>query len=156
MADCLTMRGRSFADVLDAALHAGVEPAAVRRASWGFTAPPLGPLRFAFAAVPPPRPHARAAYELAAATAGSFPRSRPALTLTTPQQQALDGLNALGGRLPAEFTASDLRAAYRRLAHRLHPDRHRASSAIEAAHLAREFAEATGHYRVLLTLFPRH
>lgn len=154
MADCLTMRGRSFADVLDAALHGGVEPVAVRSASWGFAAPPPGPLLFA--AVPPPRPHARAAYELAAAAGAPFPRPRPVLTLTAPQQHALDGLNALGGRLPADFTAGDLRAAYRRLAHRLHPDRHHASGAIDRAHRARDFAEATDHYKVLLTLFPRH
>ncbi len=155
MADCLPMRGRSFADVLDAALHGG-EPAALGRASWGFASPPPGPLPCGSAAMPPPRPLARAAYELAAATRAPFPRSRPARTLTAAQQQALAGLNALGGGLPADFSAGDLRAAYRRLAHRLHPDRHHGSGAIDTAHLARAFAEATGHYRVLLALVPRH
>ncbi len=148
------MPGRTFADVLADVLHHQAEPAAVRAASWRFAAPPPGPA--APFAVPGPSPLARAAYAVAAAAGAALPRPRPVHTLTLPQQTAFTGLNALGGRLTPDFTASDLRSAYRRLAHDLHPDRHYGRSELDRARLSRDFAAAAGHYQVLLTLFPRH
>src|SRR5436190_1406483 len=38
--------------------------------------------------------------------------------------EALSAFNALGGGIDADFTASDLRRAFRRLARQYHPDRH--------------------------------
>ena len=46
-------------------------------------------------------------------------------------------------------TPDALRRAYRTLARRYHPDRHVGCSAAERERLARLFAEATEHYRVL-------
>jgi len=50
-------------------------------------------------------------------------------------------------------TPDDLRRAYRTLAHRYHPDRHPTSSPAERERLARLFAEATEHYRLLTRRF---
>jgi curved DNA-binding protein CbpA len=58
-------------------------------------------------------------------------------------------LNALGAGLGEDLSATTLRRAFRRLARRYHPDRHPESSPAELEHLARLFAEATDHYRVL-------
>jgi len=148
------MRGRTFAEVLDDTLHHRGEPAAVRATSWRFAAPPPRPVPIVTA--PGPSPHARTAYVLAAAAGAPLPRPRPMHTLTMPQHDAFVGLNALGARLPPDFTAGDLRTAYRRLAHDVHPDRHHDRSEQERARLARDFAAATDHYQVLLMLFPRH
>lgn len=152
------MRGRSFADVLDDTLHLRSEPAAVRGSSWRFTAPPPAPLPFP--AAPLAGPQGRAAYRLAAGTgspfAASFPHRRTVPSLTAPQQAAFAGLNALGARLAPDFAAGDLRTAYRRLAQDLHPDRHHGSSEADRTRRSRDFADATDHYKVLLTLFPRH
>jgi DnaJ-class molecular chaperone len=57
----------------------------------------------------------------------------------------------LGATLGSDFTAHELRSAYRTLARRYHPDRHPASSEIEKARLARAFAEMSGSHRHLLT-----
>ncbi len=154
-ADCPFVRGRSFVDVLDDALPTR----AVARSDAGsvrhFAAPP--PLPFLFAPVPVPGMRARAAY----VSTGAHPVPAEAVQeetrlLTPAQQRAVAGLNALGGRLPAGFNFSELRAAYRQLARRLHPDRHQHSGAGSQGHLARDFAVATGHYQILLALFPRH
>jgi DnaJ-class molecular chaperone len=69
--------------------------------------------------------------------------------LTVLEHKAFDALNALGADLDDAFTPETLRRAFRKLAHRYHPDRHSGSSAAERARLARLFAEATDHYRLL-------
>jgi hypothetical protein len=71
------------------------------------------------------------------------------IRLTTLEARALAALNALGAGLDDTVSPETLRRAFRRLAHRYHPDRHPGSGAVEAAHLARQFAEATAHYRLL-------
>ncbi len=150
------MRGRPFVDVLDDALQARPAARPDVGAARHFAAP--SPLPFLFASMPPPGTRARAAYVRASgppvSAAATAPRS--ARLLTPSQQQAFDGLNALGGCLPAGFTAGELRAAYRQLAVRLHPDRHQQRGDSDHAGLARDFATAAGHYQTLLVLFPRH
>jgi hypothetical protein len=76
--------------------------------------------------------------------------SRPPRELTARQQRALDELVALGAELDADFTARELRSAYRTLARQFHPDRHPFSSHIEKARLARVFAALNENHRCLL------
>jgi hypothetical protein len=98
----------------------------------------------------------------AADTAGdfvepSFPhvsihRSR----LTMLEQRALAALNRLGADLDEHLTPATLRRAFKALAHRYHPDRHPGCSADEQARLARLFADATAHYRLLAAGLEQH
>ena len=74
----------------------------------------------------------------------------PSRILSASQRQALDGLVALGANLDLNFTARELRSAYRTLARRYHPDRHPSSSDAERARLARVFAELNDNHRRLL------
>lgn len=69
--------------------------------------------------------------------------------------RSLAALNALGAGLDECLSPSTLRRAYRRLARRYHPDRHPGSGAAEQQRLARAFAEATEHYRVLKSALQR-
>jgi hypothetical protein len=64
-------------------------------------------------------------------------------TLPRLERQALDDAG----------TPDALRRAYRTLAHRYHPDRHHGRSASDREQLARLFAEATEHYRLLARRF---
>jgi hypothetical protein len=80
---------------------------------------------------------------------------RTARTLSPRQRRAVDAMAALGARLDDDFTAAELRRAFRRLAREYHPDRHPASSASETARLSRLFADLSDHYRCLLALFER-
>ncbi|MEZ5284816.1 MAG: J domain-containing protein [Vicinamibacterales bacterium] len=155
------MAGRPFADVLDEALGAYTTRARTRQAAWSegttdsFRLPPRDPFLFfrlpdlnarvaasPRPAAPPPPPPA--------------PEPEPprvARTLTRAQQQALDALNGLGAGLTAAFDLDDLRRAYRRLAFRLHPDRHQDASPAERVRLSHAFGAAAAHYRVLLGAF---
>jgi hypothetical protein len=142
---------RSFADVLEDTIRrmtAEVMPrpaqswtagaAAPAGAAFLFTRPLTAPIPRWPEAVfqrPPRRPH----------------------RLTAEQQKALRGFLSLGGVVADDFTAEELRRAYRRLAHRYHPDRHRDASPATRALLARQFAEATECYRCLApAVGPRH
>lgn len=69
--------------------------------------------------------------------------------LTVAEQRALDRLLLLGARLDDQFSADDLRREYRKLALRLHPDRHVTAPAADRATLAEAFARATASYRCL-------
>ena len=88
--------------------------------------------------------------------AAPAPAARPRSTfvpsrrvLTVAEQRALDRLLLLGARLDDQFSADDLRREYRKLALRLHPDRHATAPAADRAVLAEAFARATASYRCL-------
>jgi hypothetical protein len=117
----------TFAEILDTHLGCTVVPPAVPRA-WS-SRPLTSPLF---------------ACELPLTVARRVPvePSLPA-QLTSLERQTLD----------AAPTPDALRRAYRTLAHRYHPDRHPASSPAERERLARLFAEATEHYRLLIRRF---
>ena len=82
-------------------------------------------------------------------TAPAWPVVSTGIRLTLLERRALAALNRLGAGLDEALSSDTLRRAFRRLAHRYHPDRHPGSSPAESARLARLFAEATAHYRVL-------
>jgi len=74
----------------------------------------------------------------------------PSRLLTAAQRSAFDVLRASGASgLNEDFTAADLRSAYRRLALRWHPDRHATAAPAERALLAQTFARITSAYRQL-------
>ena len=93
------------------------------------------------APVPPARPAP------AAPPRPTFVPARRVLTVV--EQRALDRLLLLGARLDDQFSADDLRREYRKLALRLHPDRHATAPAADRATLAEAFARATASYRCL-------
>jgi hypothetical protein len=74
---------------------------------------------------------------------------RPTRTLTDRQRQALAAFVGLGARLTADFTAGELRSAYRRLALEYHPDRHPGSTEPQQARLTRILADLNEHQRHL-------
>jgi hypothetical protein len=150
----------SFADVLDDALRArGV--GATR--TWAAPPPPLpggGPFLFGRPLTSPRSPWTvRAAGRPAPAPPPPPQRplrlAPPARQLTPPQQLAFDRLVALGATLTPDFTAAELRRAYRQLALRYHPDRDVDGDDREA--MASRFREATASYRDLRHVVePRH
>lgn len=89
--------------------------------------------------------------------AAGAPARRPAHRLTAEQQLAFERFERLGARLPAGFTAEELRREYRQLALRFHPDRHADHAALEREQRAGNFAEAADLYRCLRAVVePRH
>jgi hypothetical protein len=77
------------------------------------------------------------------------PAPRPRRRLAAPQRQALAELVALGARLGDDFTAAELRSAFRALARHYHPDRHTTASASAREVFARQFARVHDAYRLL-------
>jgi hypothetical protein len=77
----------------------------------------------------------------------------PPRVLSTAQRRALDSMVALGATLDANFTARELRSAFRTLARQYHPDRHPSSSNAEKARLAHVFAELNDDHHRLMTVF---
>jgi len=125
----------TFAEILDTRLGCTVVPPASPRA-WS-NRPLTSPL-FAFE----PLDFARDRLPLPPAHRVPVEPSLPS-QLTSRERQTLDDAR----------TPDALRRAYRKLAHRYHPDRHPASSPAERARLASLFAEATDHYRLLTRRF---
>jgi len=141
--------GATFAEVLEArvgAWEAGDAPA--RTIPPRRTAPP-DPL---LSVEPHVRfwatPYATMAGDRVAPAAAAPPRRR-CRRLTAPEQRALDGLVRLGATLGPDFTAADLRTAFRTLARRYHPDSHPTSDTAEHTRLARVFADVSEHHRRL-------
>ena len=112
----------TFAEILDTHLGCTDVPPPPRAWSGRSLTPPL----FAFE-----RP-------LPAAHRAPVEPPRP-LHLTALERQTLDDAR----------TPDALRRAYRKLARRYHPDHHQSCSPAERERLARLFAEATDHYRLL-------
>jgi hypothetical protein len=78
-------------------------------------------------------------------------RIRPARRLTKAQLEALNTLQRLGAStLTQDFSGDQLRAAYRALAKRYHPDGRPGSSPAETARLASTFASLCDAYRELI------
>lgn len=79
----------------------------------------------------------------------------PMRSLTPDQQRAVLEMAALGAQLRPDFTAAELRRAFRRLARQYHPDRYPDADATGQQRLSQIFADLTDHYRSLMTLFER-
>jgi hypothetical protein len=75
---------------------------------------------------------------------------RPGPPLAPPQERPLDEVVGLEASLRTDFTAAELRSAFRVLARRYHPDSHPGSSEAMKVKLSRRFADLTEHYRTLL------
>lgn len=155
--------GVAFAEILDEKLGAftAFTPRPVPFSTPRYTPP--HPLLYAaphqqyrtapYGAVPPGRRHVARAPVPASPVVGSAPPPRPAArTLTGREQAAFERLTALGARIGLDFSAVELRRAFRTLARRYHPDRHPDSDAAEQARLAGLFADIHDHYRVLARL----
>jgi hypothetical protein len=84
--------------------------------------------------------------ELGGAPAGT----RCVRRLSRREREALHVLVTLGARLDLTFTRDDVRAAFRALALRYHPDRHPGCSDADRTRLAMLFGHAREAYRVLL------
>ena len=147
----------AFADILEEKVRGLGEPHGHREPSARRFVPPQfvpsHPLLFA----PPHRPFRAAAYRAPASDAASAYRRpsaarppRPRRTLTSRQRQALDAFTQLGADLAADFTAGELRSAFRLLALTYHPDRHPDSSEGERARLTRLLADVNEHHRHLM------
>ncbi len=78
-------------------------------------------------------------------------RRSPALiaTLSSEQRDALTALRKLGAPLQDDFDADRLKAAFRRLALELHPDRHSGASSQRRQWLGVRFAVLCEAYRTL-------
>ena len=92
----------------------------------------------------------------AARAVAELPRTRatpraPRRKLTPLQQRSLDAFVDAGASIGPDFSADEVRSAYRRLARRFHPDRHPLAADEEKAALSRQFAAVTSDYEVLLT-----
>jgi hypothetical protein len=83
---------------------------------------------------------------------GVAPGGRPVRRLSRRQREALVMLESLGAPLAEDFTAEELRGAFRALARRYHPDRHPSSSASDRARLCMLFGRAHDAYRLLSPL----
>ena len=75
--------------------------------------------------------------------------STPHRTLAAHEKRALSALNRLGARLTPDFTAVELRRAFRGLARQYHPDRQPLSDSAAQAQMARLFGEIVAHHREL-------
>ncbi len=85
--------------------------------------------------------------------AGPEPTVPPAYRiLAAGQRRALCALVNLGADLRDDFTAAELRTAFRALARRYHPDSHPHCSSAAKTRLSRQFAEISDHYRLLLAV----
>ena len=146
-------RGAAFAAVLDEKLGAAQTPRTWQPASYGHRATVHTFYEFAAADKPVSGWRPRHPYVTpAACSAQPGPEAvRPRRQLSANERAALEQLNALGAAVGADFTADELRSAFRSLALTFHPDRHPRSSSSEAATLSRRFIALHDAYRALQT-----
>lgn len=71
--------------------------------------------------------------------------------LTRAQSRALEAFNQLGAGIRVDFSAGELRSAFRMLARRYHPDRHPDASVVDRHRLAWQFTTIRNSYQTLLT-----
>ena len=163
--------GASFAEVLDATLR-GYQPEVTDRpATASFRPTTLPPSPFLFTIADPARvgipsgatvatgraaqagasAHREERVRSAASAAKVEAPARPGRRLTSDQQRSLDTFVDAGASIGPDFSADEVRSAYRRLARRFHPDRHPLASDGEKAALSHRFAAITMDYEVLLT-----
>ena len=139
--------GKVFADVLDNLLE-DANPGGVRMpppGSYGFATQPL------IFSVPPTPPADRVAVPRPFVVAPPPQQPRPR-SLSLRQRKALDMFVSLGAHIGEDFTRDTLRAEFRALALRYHPDRHPGSSERELARLTTCFAQLTDAYERLQTV----
>lgn len=149
------MWSRPFADVLDDAL--GADAGAPRRAATTapftyqpaspflfFTLPTVAGLRPTYPGVPQKKGTAPALMTAPLDPMAHVPQ--PRFETTAP----FDARRALTAHLGPDYTAVELRRAYRQLARRIHPDRHQHLGESERARLTREFADLSAQYQELL------
>lgn len=140
-------RDGSFADVLQHELDRGMrQPDACpqpSRTAETLRPAPLHPFLFSAPLFTSPR----------AAFAWAAPKRAARRPLTKVQERALGELIRLGANLTKDFTAGELRRAFRMLARQYHPDRHPHSSDSAKARLSRLFADAAESYRQLMDAF---
>jgi hypothetical protein len=77
--------------------------------------------------------------------------ARPGRRLTVVQRRSLEALIGFGAAIHSDFSAGQLRSAFRTLALQYHPDRHPFADNSEQAALARHFSAITASYETLLT-----
>jgi hypothetical protein len=135
----------TFAELLETELNCTNVPPRTGHASGAWNRPLTTPL-FVFE-----RPRAQDS----TTRLTEIPPAPPQTPLSAREKHSLTALNRLGADLGECLSPSVLRRAFRRLARRYHPDRHPGSSAAELVRLARLFAEATEHYRVLAAALAR-
>jgi len=75
---------------------------------------------------------------------------RRARRLTTTQSRSLEAFNQLGAGVRADFSAGELRSAFRMLARTCHPDCHPRASASDRQQLAQQFTTIRASYETLL------
>ena len=167
-----------FAQLLDEAVASATvgssRPGSTRPAAFPRA---VGFFEFTVGAQPVTRivPHTRSTYEIVADLAHPPSSGRPthsrftkpsvsnearpvtrrvtgarARRLTLVERNAVDEMVSLGASLDADFTADELRGAYRQLARRYHPDLHPTSTEREKARLSALFTRAHASYQILL------
>jgi len=147
-------RRTAFAEVLDRKLQAVDAPLPRVSAQYGHRATVHTFFEFAAATKPVTPWHPRHPYATPAA-ADRLPRPEAAdrkRRLSAQEQSALEQLNALGANVRPDFTAGELRRAFRSLALAFHPDRHPRSTGTETAALSRNFVVLHDAYRALQIL----
>ena len=167
-----------FAQLLDEAVAAATVASSLPRSTPPTAFPrAVGFFEFTVGGQPVPRivPHSRSTYQIMADPARPPSSARPTQPrftkpsvgndggpvtrrvtgagtrrLTLVERKAVDEMVSLGASLDADFTADELRGAYRQLARRYHPDLHPACSEREKARLSALFTRAHASYQILL------